>query len=139
MASNAQGNFPVVDLTFKNYGGSDIAAGLAVLADTSHPPSGDVPGGVVLPTASGGVAGTIGITVEIIKAGGTGRVRVLGGYPCTANGTITYGDIVQASDTSAKLGWAKTCGAATRQLGIAMCGASNGEVVQVFVFPAANA
>ena len=66
MAANELGSYPVLDLTFKNATASTIAANLAVLASTA--PTGDTPGCVVLPTASGGVVGTIGVTVEAIPA-----------------------------------------------------------------------
>jgi hypothetical protein len=126
-------------LPFKNFGGSDIAAGLGVLADTSNVPVGDYAGGIVLPTNGGGVVGTLGVTVERIPAGGTGRVRVYGVSVCTANGSITYGTPVQISDTSAKLGYVKTCGSATVMLGIALDGASDGQLVRVLHSIAKNA
>lgn len=137
MAANELGSYPVLDFTFKNATASTIAANLAVLASTA--PTGDTPGCVVLPTASGGVVGTIGVTVEAIPAGGVGRVRVYGIIPCTANGTVTFGEHVQVSDTSAKLGWVKTCGAATQQLGKALDTATNGQQVRVLLMMAANA
>lgn len=139
MAANELGSHLVLDLTFKNFGVTDIAAGLGVLADAGHVPAGDAPGGVLLPTNGGGVAGTIGVTVELIKAGATGRVRVLGVYPCTAAGTVTYGGIVQIQDVTAHLGQVKTCIAATRQLGMALDTATDGQQVRVLIIPAANA
>jgi len=139
MPATEFGSIPNIDLTFKNYGASDIAANLVVLVDGSNVPPTKEPGGVVLPTASGGVAGTLGITVETIKAGGVGRVRVAGVCSVKANGAVTYGQLLQASDTTAKLGWVKTCGAATRQIGLALATASDGEPVPVLIAHAANA
>jgi hypothetical protein len=139
MAATEYGNVPGIDLTFKNFGASAIEAGLAVLVDGSNVIPTNAVGGIVLPTASGGVAGTLGVTVERIPAGGIGRVRVAGVIQCKANGTVTYGQIVQASDTTAKLGWVKTCGAGTRQIGLALATAADGEFLPVLIAHAVNA
>lgn len=133
------GSIDVLVDTFHNYGGTDIPAGVGVLADTSNPPSGDNAGGIVIPTASGGVVGTLGVTVENIKAGKTGRVRLQGVSVCTANGSITYGTAVQISDTASHLGEVKTCGAGITQLGVALNEVSAGELVRVFHSVARNA
>ncbi len=121
------------DLTARNAGVSDIAANLFVLVDTANPPTGDNVLAVVLPTASGGVVGTWGITRTVIKAGGNGSVCILGGEVVKANGTITVGDYVQASDTTSKLGWAKTRANGVECGGRAMNSAADGEDVLVFV------
>lgn len=141
MAVIELGGLPIIggDLTFKNYGVTDIPAGRGVLADTSNLGTSDTPPGVVLPTASGGVVGTLGTTVEIIHAGGVGKVRMLGAYPMTADGAITFGTGVQISDATSKLGFAKTCASATTQLGIAIRGAADGEKVLVWIHVAKNA
>lgn len=135
MASNGFLQLGTVDVlvsTFHNFTGSDIAAGLAVLVDAAHPPTGDFAGGVVLPTATGGVVGTIGVTVETLKAGRSGPVRLSGISVCLANGTIAFGASVQVSDTALKLGWVKTQIAATVSLGWALAPAENGDLVPVF-------
>jgi len=139
MATVQFGNIQILDVTMKNNGLTDIPAGSGVLFDTANPQSGDTPPGCVLPTASGGVAGTAGITVEIIKAGGTGRVRFNGTYPGVADGSITAGGYVQVSDTTAKLGRVKAKGGAVEQLGQALNTASDGQPVLVFVSKAATA
>jgi hypothetical protein len=130
-ASPQLGTIDVQVLTFHNFGVSDIAAGVGVLADTGNLPVGDLAGGIVLPTASGGVVGTLGVTVERIPAGRSGRVRTKGVSVCAADGSITYGTTVQISDTSAKLGRVKTCGSGVIQLGTALDGAVDGELVRV--------
>lgn len=128
------------DIPFHNYGGSDIGAGLAVLLDTSNPGgTGDKVPGVVLPTASGGVAGQIGVTVNAIPAGKTGLVRVYGVAVCTANGTVTIGETVMTSDTTSKLGYVKTQTTAGAQLGVAIGSATDGNQVQVLLHLAKNA
>lgn len=121
------------DITARNAGVTDIAANLFVLVDTANPPTGDNVLAVVLPTAAGGVVGTWGITRTIIKAGGNGSVCILGGEFVKANGAVTVGEYVQASDTAAKLGWAKAKGAGIESGGRAMNSAADGEDVLVFV------
>lgn len=135
------------DLPCANYGTTDIDAGLIVLIDTTtaHLLGPNNCMGVVLPTASGGVAGTFGITVDRLPAADSngkvkaGRVRVLGAYPVIANGSITAGGYVQASDTTGKLGYAKACGSATEQIGQAMNTVSDGEICLVLICKAKNA
>jgi Uncharacterized conserved protein (DUF2190) len=117
--------------TFHNFGASDIAAGLGVLSDSANPPAGDNAGGIVLPTVSGSVVGTLGVTCERIPAGRSGRVRVLGISVMTASGSIAYGANVQISTTTAELGYAKTCASGTPQLGIALDVATDGQLVRV--------
>jgi hypothetical protein len=132
MSSSVQlGSVDTLVLTYHNFGASDIAAGLGVLTDTANPPVGDYAGGIVLPTVSGSVAGTLGVTVERIPAGRSGRVRVSGVSVMTADGTIAYGANVQIATDSGKLGYAKTCAAATEQLGIALDAATDGQLVRV--------
>lgn len=126
---------PVIggDLSFKNNSGSDILAGVGVLID----PSNDR--GVLAPTASGGVVGTIGITLETIPAGKWGRVRCYGSAIGTAHNAVTRGTVVQISDTASHLGQIKTCGAGVAQLGIALNSAADGDPVEVLLFLAKNA
>ena len=133
------------DLTCANYGTTDIDEGRIVLIDTTNQMTPSLPMGVKLPTASGGVAGTFGITVDKLYAKDTnakprtGRVRVIGSYWVIANGSITAGGYVQASDTADKLGYAKACGSATEQIGQAMTSASDGEPCHIFIAKAKNA
>jgi hypothetical protein len=127
------------DVTFKNYGVSDIEAGLGVLADTSNLGDQDNPPGIVLPTASGGQAKSLGVTVEKIRAGKSGRVRLLGSITCTAAGTVTYGEYVKISDTMSKLGWVATAGSAAEQIGQALGTSTDGTKVEIWLCKALNA
>lgn len=127
------------DMSCKNSGVTDIAAGTAVIVDTSNAPSGADPISIKVPATSGSVAKPWGITIETIKAGEVGRVRRLGAYPCTASGSITVGDFLQIDSASSKEGRVKTCGAATAQIGQAGNSAADGELVQVWISIAANA
>lgn len=126
------------DIPVKNYGVADIAADLVVLVDTSNLGDQDNPVGVVLPTNSGGVVGTLGITCGIIKAGKTGLVRIAGTRSVVAHGTVTAGTYVQASDTTSHLGQVKTCGAATEQIGQALNTATDA-AVEILICKAKNA
>jgi hypothetical protein len=121
------------DLPFTNFGVTDIPANLGVLLD----PNNDY--GIVLPSSGGGVAGSIGVTREIIKAGTTGKVRVYGTSVMKANGTITRGNEVQISDTASKLGWAKAKGAGIAGCGVALISAADTDPVLVLLSHAANA
>lgn len=130
---NAQTRKHLADEVYKNYSASDIPAGTAVLQDGTYDD------GIVVPTAGGGVAKTIGVTVENIPAGGRGRVATYGIAPATAHGAVDAGTAVQVSDTALHLGQVKTCGAATTQLGVAVNTAADGEPVRVRIFVAKNA
>lgn len=133
------------DIPCANYGVADIPAGRIVLIDTANVMTAQLPPGVVLPTASGGVVGTFGITVDTLPAlpasgvPKVGRVRKAGSYPVIANGSITAGGYVQASDTTSKLGYAKACGAATEQIGQALNTVADGEICHVWIAQAKNA
>jgi Uncharacterized conserved protein (DUF2190) len=120
------------DLPFKNYGGSAIAAGLAVKLDTGTVPSGTNPAGVVVTTSS---VGAIGVTMESIPAGKMGRVRCYGVAPATAGGTIAVGDYVMAANT----GVVVTQTAGLFGLGYALSGAASTETVRVLLALAKNA
>ncbi len=99
----------------------------------------------MLPTASGGVVGTFGITIDTLYAPASngvpkpGRVRKVGAAWVKANGNITAGGYVQASDTTSKLGYAKACGAATEQIGQAVNTVADGENCLVWIAQAKNA
>jgi hypothetical protein len=126
------------DIAVKNNGVADIAADLVVLWDSSNVGDQDSPPGVKLPTNSGGVVGTAGITCGIIKAGKSGLMRVVGSRMVTAHGTVTMGEYVQASDTTSHLGQVKTCIAATEQIGQAM-GTATDAPVEILICKARNA
>lgn len=135
------------DVTAANYSlTTDIPANRIVLLDTSNIMSTANPRGVVLPTAGGGVAGTFGVTTEILyrKPSATigprvGRIAVGGGISVPADGGITAGQYVQASDTIGKEGYAKVCGAGIQQIGQAETTAADGEMVFIRIDKGRNA
>lgn len=134
------GDFPAA-----NYGLTDIPEGRIVLVDTTNMQSPSQAMGVVLPTAGGGVAGTWGITTTVLYAKGsldkpkTGLVRIAGSYTVIADGAITAGQYVQASDTLNKEGYAKVCAAATEQIGQAVYTVADGEMCEILICKARNA
>ena len=136
---------PGGDATAANYGATSIPINRIVLVDTANPMSPSKPMGVKLPTAGGGVAGTYGVTVDELfpprDDGSTrpGRVAVLGAIRVLADGAITAGEYVQASDTISKLGYAKVCGAGIQQIGQAKTTAADGEYVLILIDKARNA
>lgn len=121
------------DVPYKNYGLVDIAAGAGVLFDGTNEGTFTDAAGIVLPTAAGGVAKTAGVTVERIPAGGTGRVRMLGGAVCVANATLNPGDLVQIDDTAAHMGEVKAAAATNETLGKCLSAAVAGDPVLVWV------
>lgn len=136
----AGGDFPAA-----NYGLTDIPEGRIVLVDTTNMQNSFQAMGVVLPTAGGGVVGTWGITNTTLYAKGsldkpkTGSVRIAGSYTVPADGAITAGQYVQASDTLGKEGYAKLCAAATEQVGQAVYTVADGEMLEVLICKARNA
>lgn len=125
---------------------ADIPPNRIVLLDTTNPMTTQNPRGVVLPTAGGGVAGTFGVTVETLyrRPSATlgprvGRVAVSGGINAPADGGITAGQYVQASDTAGKEGYAKVAGAGLQQIGQAETTAADGEMVFIRIDKARNA
>lgn len=133
------------DVTAANYGATSIPANRIVLLDASNVMTSSKPKGVKLPTASGGVAGTYGVTVDELfppRDDGSprpGRVAVLGAIRVPADGAITAGDYVQASDTTAKLGYAKVASAGIQQVGQAETTAADGEYVLIRLDKSRNA
>lgn len=137
---NQLGGLAIVggDIPFKNYSGADIPAGTGVLFDGTNKGTAHELAGVVVPTTAGGVAKTAGITLETIKAGSSGRVRVLGGAVATANATINPGDLVQLSDVSTHEGKVIIAASTNEILGKAMSEAAAGDPVLVWVNPTAH-
>jgi len=130
---------PGGDVVLKNYGGTDIAAGYGVLFDGTNKGDAQNPPGIVLPTASGGVAKTCGVTLETIKAGGTGRVRMMGGaVAAVANATLTPGALVQISDVTAHLGEIIAAASTNEILGKALSDAVAGDPILVWVMPTSH-
>jgi hypothetical protein len=136
---------PGGDATAANYGATSIPKNRIVLLDPSNTMTSSKPKGVKLPTASGGVAGTYGVTVDELfppREDGTlrpGRVAVEGAIRVPADGAITAGDYVQASDTADKLGYAKVCAAGVQQAGQAETTVADGDWVLVRMAKSRNA
>lgn len=143
MGAVEMGSFPVTggDVTVWNYGVTDIPSGSAVLWDTTNTPVplGQTVPGVALATAAGAVTPVAGITVEIIHAGSSGRLRKAGGHPVFCEGSVTLGDTLQVGNTAGKLGRVKTAGGATQQIGQAMNGGVDGDRIEVWISIANNA
>lgn len=102
------------DFPFKNYSTTDtIAKGIFVVCDTTNVLGATASAdgiGIAVP-AGDGTAAAVGITMESIGPGAVGRVRCYGIAVTTADGVITAGDLVQATNDTSKVGFAKTLGA----------------------------
>ena len=123
---------PLLDLTCKNTTGSDIAAGYAVILDTSNPPSSGTAPGITLPASD---ANAFGVTVDAIPNGKTGRVRVAGIAVCTSSATLHVGDYVE-TDSAGKV---RDLQAGNYQLGICLGEAVSADAVAVLLAQAKNA
>lgn len=104
-----------LDIPVHNYGGSTLAAGVAVIADSSNPPGPNAAMGVTLPASD---VKALGFLVDAIPAGKSGRLRVQGIAVATptVGATFAAGDPVM-SDSS---GFVTSCTAGKYQIGIAM-------------------
>lgn len=133
----ADGYFPVpVAVPVKNTGLVAITEGTGLLLDASNPISNTSSIGVLAPTASGGVVGSIGVADTAIAVGGQGTALFIGFKWMTASGTVTAGETVMLDDTTAKLGWVKTItGSGAEVFGKALSTATNGNAVLIFVHP----
>jgi len=120
------------DIPVKNYGGSDIADGLAVKYDTSNPPGTNTPAGVVITSSD---ANPIGFALGTIPAGKMGLVRRLGRAVGTASATIHVGDVLM-TDSAGKV-LPQTAG--KYQIGIAASEAVNADKVAVDISIAKDA
>lgn len=123
------------DFPFMNFGVTDIPAGTAVAIDAANTVGSGQQGiGIVLPTTDG--AKVVGVTLDKISAGTSGRVRCPTPLAmCKADGAITANTYVMSSGTSGKLGHVKTyaAGAGVTSLGIALTTATNGDEVLVML------
>ena len=129
------------DLPFYNYGVSDIPANTVVILDAANTVNNAVPGntalGAKLPATGGNPSLALGVTMEILKVGQTGRVRTQGIAIVTCDGAVTAGAAVDASPTVA--GAAKAHVAAKNSLGQALISAADTEQTLVLINPAPNA
>jgi hypothetical protein len=135
------------DQPFFNYTAVDIPAFTPVSPDTVNVLGGLATTGPLTGTAVQGVSVVpvaaignvvIGVTMEIIKAGNSGRVRALGPLvPLVADGAIVAGVTVDASSTAGRS--AKSHTAAKFQIGVALSTAADADPVLVMLLGALNA
>jgi hypothetical protein len=130
---NQLGRVPGIELPVKNYGVSDIAAGLAVIIDTTNTPAGSgTPMGVTLPASD---AAAFGILVTTAVAGRMANVQLSGVAIGVASATIHVGDVLM-TDSAGKL-LPQTAG--KFQIGVAMSEAVSTDNVAVLISRAKNA
>jgi hypothetical protein len=128
------------DVDFFNYAATsagNIAANSVVMVDTANTGTSQNPPGIVLATASPSTLGMpVGITLEAIAFQQRGRVRMLGASQCTADGALVYGQWVEASNTSAKLGRVRLATGAQPCIGFCLQQtAADGDPVLIFQIP----
>ena len=129
---NQLGAIHLLDISVHNYGGSDLAEGVAVILDTSNPGTATTMPGVTLPASD---AKAFGILPAKIPAGKDGYCRVYGVAVGTATGTLHVGDYVMTDSA----GGVKAQTAGLYTLGMALSEAVNGDRVQVLIDRAKNA
>lgn len=108
------------EVSFQNLSGSDIAANLGVMIDLTgaNQQTAQQPPSIVLPTVAASTFNLpMGVTMETIKNGGRGRVQMLGGAVCTADGSISSGQWVELSNASGKLGFVRAATGACQGIG----------------------
>lgn len=108
------------DFPFHNYGVTDIVPNVAVKVDASNDLSANSKGIGIAVIATAATDAPIGVTLETIPAGGSGRVRTQGIVQMFADGAITAGAYVDASATSLKVGFAKAHVSGQCTVGIAL-------------------
>jgi hypothetical protein len=130
----SQTSVPGGDLPFTNFGATAIPEDRGVVLD----PNNDH--GIVLPAAGGPVAGAIGVTMDRITAGATGRVRCLGTKRVFADGPINRGEDVALSSTAGKEGFVRVAAApGVGVVGRALMAAADGEALAIWLFLSKNA
>lgn len=131
------------DLPFFNYAVTDIPAGCCVKIDAANAIKAANPSiegiGVLITDTAGDVV--VGVTVDIIKASQSGRVRCPAPIAvCLADGTVTANTYVMASGTgTTKKGYVKTQTTGLATAGIALTGAADTEPVLVMLSNGKNA
>lgn len=129
------------DFPFLNKSGAEIPEGCAVEVDTAVNLGDAGVLGVPIKVVATDGDPALGVTMERIPDGATGRVRCLGPIAAMkADGAITAGAYVMASGGASKKGFAKAAGAAKGSLGIALNPASaDNDLVLVMLGGAKNA
>jgi hypothetical protein len=122
---------PVINLT-----GTDIGANVAVRLDGSNKMTNSLTSAtgiaIALPATGGNPSPCIGLTVETIKNGLTGRVAGPGQIGLgVCDGAVTQGDSVDAS--AAVAGRIKAHTAAKFSLGLALTDGADGDTIPVLV------
>lgn len=130
------------DIPVYNYSSStDIAANTVVAVDATNTVNNGTTNtgiGIVLPSTGGNPTLCIGVTVEVVKASQTGRVRTVGGIATVVcDGAVTANTIVDASASVAGRVAAHTAG--KNSIGIALMTGADGDTIDILVCPAANA
>lgn len=125
------GNYGYTDYAFQNYSTTvTIPAGVFVTLDTTNVLGATASAqgiGIVLPSGDGTQVG-VGITLESIAPGAAGRVRCPGPIAVTtADGVITAGGFVQATNDSNKVGFAKALAANAVASGVALNTCADGD------------
>jgi hypothetical protein len=130
----SQTSVPGGDQPFTNFGAIDIPEDRGVVLDPARD------NGILLPAAGGPVAGAIGITMDRVPAGATGRVRCLGTKRVFADGPISRGEDVQLSSTAGKEGFVRVAAApGVGVVGRALMAAADGEPLAIWLFLSKNA
>jgi len=122
----------LLDVPVHNYGGSDLAEGVAVILDTTNTGGANTAPGVMLPASS---AKSIGFLPSAIPAGKSGVMRVYGIASGIASATVHVGDVLMV-DTAGKV-LPQTAG--LHQIGIAFSEAVANDRVLVLIERAKNA
>lgn len=132
------------DEVFFNYSASvDIAAGVVVVLDqTNYVGDGSghtVPGVVIAPTTLG-TAYPVGVSMETIKAGSSGRVRTIGIVVVTndANASITPGVPLIPSTSVAGAVRADPIATSAKPIGFARSGGAASDPIIMFVAAGVN-
>jgi hypothetical protein len=129
-----QTSVPGGDIPLTNYGPTEIPADRGVVLDANRD------SGILLPAAGGPVLGAIGITVDRMPSGATGRVRCLGTKTAMADGPINRGDDVQLSSVAGREGYVRAAQApGAGVVGRALMTVGDGDPIAIWMFLSKNA
>lgn len=128
---NQLGGVQLLDLPVKNFTGSDIPDGTALIFDVANLATSNLPAGVVTSTGTTG----IGFASGVIPTGKTGLMRVYGIAVAIAGGTINPNDVLMTNAS----GQVVTQTAAAPQVGYCLSAAVATDKVQVLISRSKNA